>query len=324
MLLSVTAGIEITASAATSTRDRVITSNAAKIKTYIKQNGFINGNGDYTLQYSEYDEDFYYYYLMIVGSADNALSFRLQLSDYDTDELFTVLKMDLSSPADSAKHIEAYTFDGESEWSVVGGHAYASQNYTDRTNNIAFYIDYNDSAMDDVTAINMYSALNQLAFPVWNDMLKQSMNLNLGALGFVNYCTGHKWNSGEVTKKATAKAAGVRTYTCTLCGATKTAKIAKNNFTAKGLKKTVKFAAVSDKNVTFKRPKVITIKNAKGKVTFKKSKGSKKIVVAKNGKITVKKGIAKGTYKVKIKVKAAGNSEYSAVTKTVTVTITVN
>ena len=34
--------------------------------------------------------------------------------------------------------------------------------------------------------------------------------------------TGHKWNDGEITKPATATQDGVKTYTCTVCGATKT------------------------------------------------------------------------------------------------------
>ena len=38
---------------------------------------------------------------------------------------------------------------------------------------------------------------------------------------------GHKWNSGRVTKKPTYTAAGVRTYTCTVCKVAKTASIAK-------------------------------------------------------------------------------------------------
>lgn len=37
----------------------------------------------------------------------------------------------------------------------------------------------------------------------------------------------HTWNSGTVTKKATCKEAGVKTYTCTTCNATKTESIAK-------------------------------------------------------------------------------------------------
>ena len=40
--------------------------------------------------------------------------------------------------------------------------------------------------------------------------------------------TNHTWNSGVVTKAATCSATGVKTYTCTACGATKTETIAKN------------------------------------------------------------------------------------------------
>lgn len=46
-------------------------------------------------------------------------------------------------------------------------------------------------------------------------------------------------------------------------------------------------------------------------------------VNAKNGNITVKKKIKKGTYKVKIKVTAAGNAGFKPGTKTVTVKIKV-
>lgn len=37
--------------------------------------------------------------------------------------------------------------------------------------------------------------------------------------------TGHSWDSGKVTKEATMKEAGIKTYTCTVCGATKTEEI---------------------------------------------------------------------------------------------------
>ena len=39
----------------------------------------------------------------------------------------------------------------------------------------------------------------------------------------------HTWNSGTVTKQATCKETGVKTYTCTTCSATKTETIAKTN-----------------------------------------------------------------------------------------------
>lgn len=72
------------------------------------------------------------------------------------------------------------------------------------------------------------------------------------------------------------------------------------------------------------RVKAVTVKNAQGKVTFKKVGGSSKLTVSKSsGKITVKKNTKKGTYKIKVKVKAAGSSKYSSKSKTKTVKVIV-
>ncbi len=86
-----------------------------------------------------------------------------------------------------------------------------------------------------------------------------------------------------------------------------------------------------NKKAVIKKDKAFTIKNAKGAVTFKLSsakmgkKSFKKYfkIDKKTGKITVKKGLKKGTYKIKVKVTAAGNSNYNKATKTVTVTVRV-
>ncbi len=141
--------------------------------------------------------------------------------------------------------------------------------------------------------------------------------------------TGHKWDNGKVTKKATPTATGIKTYTCTVCKKTKTKKIAKcakyaNPLTVKAKKPTIKFAKLKKKNQTVARKNAITVSKAKGTVTYTKVSGNKKITVnKKTGKITVKKGLKKGTYKVKIKVTAAGNDTYKKASKTVTVTIKV-
>ena len=67
-----------------------------------------------------------------------------------------------------------------------------------------------------------------------------------------------------------------------------------------------------------------TTVNSKGTLTYKKLSGSSAITVnSKTGKVTVKKGIKKGTYKTKIKVSAAAKGNYKAGSKTVTVTVKV-
>lgn len=85
-------------------------------------------------------------------------------------------------------------------------------------------------------------------------------------------------------------------------------------------KKTVKAKKLKKKAQTVK---AITVKNNKGKVTYAKVGGSGKLTVTKAGKIVVKKKTKKGTYSVKVKVSAAGNGDYLAGSKTVTVKIVV-
>ena len=62
-----------------------------------------------------------------------------------------------------------------------------------------------------------------------------------------------------------------------------------------------------------------------GKITYSgKAYGkSKKVLKFKGGKITVKKGTKKGTYKMTVTVKAAKTAEYNAFSKKVAVTVTV-
>ena len=93
----------------------------------------------------------------------------------------------------------------------------------------------------------------------------------------------------------------------------------------------VRYSKLKKKSQKIARSKAIKVSKAKGKVTHKnigskktnKKYGKKITINAKNGKITVKKGLKKGTYKVKVKVRAAGNSKYKALTKTVTFKIRV-
>ncbi len=96
--------------------------------------------------------------------------------------------------------------------------------------------------------------------------------------------------------------------------------------------KTVKLKAkkLKKKKQTIKRTKAITIKGARGKLTYTKVKVNKKKKIAKKftvnkktGKITVKKGVKKGTYRVTIRVTAAGTADYKPLSRTVTVKIRV-
>ncbi len=95
---------------------------------------------------------------------------------------------------------------------------------------------------------------------------------------------------------------------------------ASNPMKLKGKTAKVKRSKVRKKAQKVKRSKVVTVSKAKGKKTYKlvsAKKGKKSFkkkfkINAKTGNVTVKKGLKKGTYKVKIKVKAAGNANYKA------------
>ena len=133
---------------------------------------------------------------------------------------------------------------------------------------------------------------------------------------------------------ASSKNAG--TYTVTITGKNDykgTRKLsykivkAANPLKVKGLTATVKYSKVKKKAQIIAVSKVLSFAGkGAGKMTYRKVGGTNKITVdKKSGKITVKKGLKKGTYKIKVKIKAGGNSNYKAsAVKTVLFRIKVN
>lgn len=137
----------------------------------------------------------------------------------------------------------------------------------------------------------------------------------------------------DYTVNFSAKHSGTYTFTITGIGrfeGTKnasftikgTATATQNKITAKAAKTTVKKSAVKKKAQKIK----ITVKKAKknkGKVTYSISKTPKKlqkyIKVNKNGRVTLKKGAKRGTYKITVKV--AGYKKFAPKTKTIKIRI---
>lgn len=87
---------------------------------------------------------------------------------------------------------------------------------------------------------------------------------------------------------------------------------------ANSLKKTIKKSKLKKKAQTFRVTAM-----AKGKLTFTKTGGSSRIKIGKNGKVTVKKGTKKGTYKVTVRIDAKTTSAFkkASVTKTIKVKV---
>ena len=134
---------------------------------------------------------------------------------------------------------------------------------------------------------------------------------------------GVKAGAGYAVKGGSATKAG--SYTATLTadanhqfpGGKATASVkwsiakAANPLKVEGKKAAVGFSKSKDQ--ALKADKVVSFKKkGQGALAYKKAKGSKKISIAKGGKVTVKAGLKAGTYKVTAKVKAAGNANYKA------------
>ena len=106
-----------------------------------------------------------------------------------------------------------------------------------------------------------------------------------------------------------------------------------NTMKAKGRAVKIKYSKVKKKTRKIKRAKAITIKKAVGKVTYRRIKitakkkllkqAKKKIRVAKNGKIILRKGLKKGVYKLTVRVRAAGDKAFRPLSKKVKIKIKV-
>ncbi len=123
-------------------------------------------------------------------------------------------------------------------------------------------------------------------------------------------------NAGKATVVITGKGDFTGSITKTF-----TIKKAANPITVKVAAKKVKYKALKKAKAVIKP---LTVKKNKGKLTYTKLSGIKKIAVnAKTGKITVAKGLKKATYKVKVRITAKGNSNYKSarITKTVVIKV---
>ena len=131
--------------------------------------------------------------------------------------------------------------------------------------------------------------------------------------------------------RVTIKAAGTAKITIT-AKATSSYKVATKTLTVKVAKAApVLKTKITSKNVSYsalrKKAQAFTLGtsvSSKGKLTYAKTAGSSAFTVNKtNGRITVKKGLKKGTYKIKVKISAKATANYNAGTKTVLVTVRV-
>ena len=135
-----------------------------------------------------------------------------------------------------------------------------------------------------------------------------------------------KWSSASPKK--------VGTYTLTVTGkgnyngqtkASYKINKASNPLKVTAKKPSVKAAKLKKSAYSLARKDVVNVSKAQGSLTYAKGSGSssKLTVNQKTGKVTLAKGTKKGTYTLKYKVTAAGNTNYKKGNVTVTVKVTV-
>ena len=129
-------------------------------------------------------------------------------------------------------------------------------------------------------------------------------------------------------KKACKKQNGSKSIHCKNCEAKKNVTVIQaTGSDEKVVKKNQKITTVKLKTYkakSLKRKKVVFSLKAKtsgnGKLTYKVTKGkSKYITVSKTGKVTLKKGCKKGTYKITIT--ASATEKYKAATKVISIKV---
>lgn len=170
----------------------------------------------------------------------------------------------------------------------------------------------------DGTKMKYYSALSDSTSGKGTFTLPSDLFLDSWGTDYEVYILAEQVNGSQTTDYASAPVKVASPFENTLTVSPKTAK--------------VKYKKLRKKKQTVARSKVMNVQYAQGKVTYKltgvkrgKSKKYKKYfkINATTGKVTIKKKLKKGTYKVTCVVTAAGDSSHWSGTKTVTFTIKV-
>ncbi len=230
----------------------------------------------------------------------------------------------------AAPSSQAFTYDGKTHTGVAQGEGYTLSGITTATNAGSYTVraalndgycwaDGTTAAKSITWKINKATA--KVTVPKGNTFTYNG-KAKTGVAAGTNYTltgTVKATKAGTYTAKATLKTNA--NYIYKWADGTAAAKTIKwkinkaaNPLTIKAKKATIKYTAVKKKAQVVGVTKVIAFtKKGQGKMTYTKASGNKNITIAKTtGKVTVKKGLKKGTYSVKVKVKAGGNANYKA------------
>lgn len=101
----------------------------------------------------------------------------------------------------------------------------------------------------------------------------------------------------------------------------------RQRMTARARTQTIRYSRLKKKTQVIAASKAFIVKGAQGDVRYKISardkRAKKKITVSRSGKVTVKKGLKPGKYRLEVMITAAGNDIYKPGSQIVTLTIKV-
>lgn len=157
-----------------------------------------------------------------------------------------------------------------------------------------------------------------------NNVPQKNMDVSYKYKDYVKHYSNGGRVPGIYNTKVTVTYAGKQTdYMMKITAAGPAKK--KNPIVVKPKRVTVSYSKLRKSGKDISRKTAMTVKAAKGIVSYKKISGPKKIKIGDEelGVIEIGKKLKRGTYKLKIQVTCAGNSRYMAAKRIVTIKIKV-
>ncbi|SDB35803.1 BspA family leucine-rich repeat surface protein [Eubacterium oxidoreducens] len=165
-----------------------------------------------------------------------------------------------------------------------------------QTKSIVLYLAFNIEDANITIPKESYTYTGKAIKPTVTVEYPEYGNLTLNTDYTVKYSSNKK--TGTATVTVTGKGTGFGTQTIKF-----NIEEAENPMVVKAKTATVKYSKLKKKSQKLKVSKVLKVSKAKGTVGYIKESGNKKIKInEKTGNVTVKKGLKKGTYKVKVEV----------------------
>jgi hypothetical protein len=242
----------------------------------------------------------------VTSISNHAFSYCGNLSNVIISKSVTSINEGAFSQCNSLKNV--YYSGSKSDWNkiTIGYYNTCLENAT---------IHYNSSGPTKVALNKATVTLSKTSMAYTGKAQKPTVTVKVDGVTVpssqytVSYSNNTKVGTAKVTIKATSKA----TYISGSVTKTFTITKAANPLTVSPTSKSFTIANCKKKAQTF----TIKVSKAQGTVSYK-SNNTKYVTVSK-GKVTVKKGTPKGTYK--ITVTAKGNGTYNSGSKTVTITV---